>query len=201
VFLIGLTGGIASGKTTVANLLATHGAETIDADQVAREIVAVGSAGLSSVVEEFGEEVLSASGELDRKKLGAIIFSDPERRLELESILHPLIKSRTTQLIAESRKEVVVYAVPLLVEANVDHPFDLIVTVEAGVENQIERLVTSRGLTDEQARERIQAQASREDREARADAVIESSGTLEQLANQVDALWESIQLALASKKN
>jgi dephospho-CoA kinase len=200
VFLIGLTGGIASGKSTVANLLAALGADTIDADQVAREVVEVGSTGLSSVVAEFGEEILSATGELDREKLGAIIFSDPDRRLKLESILHPLIKTRTTQLIAESKKAVVVYAVPLLVEANVDYPFEMIVTVEAGVENQIERLVKSRGLTADQARERIQAQASRQEREARADAVIDSSGTHEQLAAQVGALWESIQLAVASKQ-
>lgn len=200
MFLIGLTGGIASGKSTVAKLLASHGAETIDADQVAREVVKAGSTGLSTVVEEFGEKVLSDNGELDREKLGAIIFADPDRRLKLESILHPLIKTRTTQLIAESKKMVVVYAVPLLVEANVDYQFDMIVTVEAGVDNQIARIVKSRGLTTDQAKDRIHAQASRQEREAIADAVIDSSGTHEQLGTQVDALWERIQLALPSKQ-
>jgi len=201
VFLIGLTGGIASGKSTVAKLLAAHGAETIDADAVAREVVEVGSTGLASVVEMFGEEILSAEGELDRKKLGAIIFGDEPKRLQLESILHPLIKTRTMQLISESEKAVVVYAVPLLVEANVDYPFEMIVTVEAGVENQIERLINSRGLTATQAKERIKAQASRQEREARADFVVDSSGTHEQLARQVDALWEKIESTLSGKRN
>ena len=199
MFLIGLTGGIASGKSTVAKLLAAHGAETIDADQVAREVVEVGSTGLSSVVKEFGTGILSDTGELDREKLGAIIFADPNRRLILESILHPLIKTRTTELIAESKKAVVVYAVPLLVEAKLDYPFQMVITVEAGIENQVERLVKSRGFTVDQAKERIAAQASRQQREARADFVIDSSGTHDQLAKQVDTLWGKIVSAMAGK--
>ena len=199
MFLIGLTGGIASGKSTVAKLLAAHGAETIDADQVAREVVEVGSTGLSSVVKEFGTGILSDTGELDREKLGAIIFADPNRRLILESILHPLIKTRTTELIAESKKAVVVYAVPLLVEAKLDYPFQMVITVEAGIENQVERLVKSRGFKVDQANERIVAQASRQQREARADFVIDSSGTHDQLAKQVDTLWGKIVSAMAGK--
>lgn len=199
MFLIGLTGGIASGKSTVAKLLAAHGAETIDADQVAREVVEVGSTGLSSVVKEFGTGILSDTGELNREKLGAIIFADPNRRLILESILHPLIKTRTTELIAESKKAVVVYAVPLLVEAKLDYPFQMVITVEAGIENQVERLVKSRGFTVDQAKERIAAQASRQQREARADFVIDSSGTHDQLAKQVDTLWGKIVSAMAGK--
>ena len=199
MFLIGLTGGIASGKSTVAKLLAAHGAETIDADQVAREVVEVGSTGLSSVVKEFGTGILSDTGELDREKLGAIIFADPNRRLILESILHPLIKTRTTELIAESKKAVVVYAVPLLVEAKLDYPFQMVITVEAGIENQVERLVKSRGFKVDQANERIAAQASRQQREARADFVIDSSGTHDQLAKQVDTLWGKIVSAMAGK--
>ena len=199
MFLIGLTGGIASGKSTVAKLLAAHGAETIDADQVAREAVEVGSTGLSSVVKEFGTGILSDTGELDREKLGAIIFADPNRRLILESILHPLIKTRTTELIAESKKAVVVYAVPLLVEAKLDYPFQMVITVEAGIENQVERLVKSRGFKVDQAKERIAAQASRQQREARADFVIDSSGTHDQLAKQVDTLWGKIVSAMAGK--
>lgn len=200
MFLIGLTGGIASGKSTVAKLLALHGADTIDADQVAREVVLVGSVGLQEVVKEFGQEILSDTGGLDREKLGAVVFANPHRRLRLESIMHPLIKSRTAELISQSDHAVVVYAVPLLVEAKVDYPFDFIVTVEAGVEAQVERLVRSRNLSSSQAMERVDAQASRHEREARADFVLDSSGTLEQLAEQVDALWLEIEVAAAGKR-
>lgn len=199
MFLIGLTGGIASGKSTVAKLLALHGADTIDADQVAREVVLVGSVGLQEVVKEFGQEILSDTGGLDREKLGAVVFANPHRRLRLESIMHPLIKSRTAELISQSDHAVVVYAVPLLVEAKVDYPFDFIVTVEAGVEAQVERLVRSRNLSSSQAMERVDAQAGRHEREVRADFVLDSSGTLEQLAEQVDALWLEIEVAAAGK--
>jgi dephospho-CoA kinase len=201
MFLIGLTGGIASGKSTVAKLLAKNGAYTIDADQVARDVVEVGSPGLAAVVEEFGSDVLSGGGQLDRERLGSIVFSDPEKRLKLESILHPLIKVRTMQLISESDSEIVVYAVPLLVEASVDYPFDFIVTVEAGEDNQLERLVRSRGLSLGEAKERIASQASREQRQSKADFVIDSSGTLEQLANQVDALWLKIEATASGDRS
>jgi dephospho-CoA kinase len=201
MFLIGLTGGIASGKSTVAKLLAKHGAETIDADQVARDVVEVGTVGLAAVVEEFGKGVLTSEGTLNRENLGSIIFSEPNMRLQLEAILHPLIKARTLELISKSQREIVVYAVPLLVEASVDYPFDFIVTVEAGQDNQLERLVRSRGLSLDQARERLASQATREQREARADFVIDSSGTLEQLATQVDTLWLEIESAAAGEKS
>lgn len=200
MFLIGLTGGIASGKSTVAKLLAAHGADTIDADQVARDVVELGTPGLEEVVQAFGVSVLTESGQLDRQKLAAVIFSDPEKRKVLEAILHPLIKARTTQLISESENSVVVYSVPLLVEAKVDYPFDFIVTVEAGEAIQIERLVRSRGLDQSQAQERLDAQASREQREAKANFVLDSSGTLEQLAEQVDSLWLKIQAAADGEK-
>jgi dephospho-CoA kinase len=201
MFLIGLTGGIASGKSTVAKLLAAHGAETIDADQVARDVVLPGTAGLDAVVAEFGEGVLTGDGELDRTTLGKIVFPDPQKRIKLEAILHPLIKIRTSELISESSREIVVYAVPLLVEANVDYPFDFIVTVEAGEDNQLERLVRSRGLSAEEAKERISSQATRQQREARADFVLDSSGTHEQLAKQVDTLWLEIESAAAGDRN
>jgi dephospho-CoA kinase len=201
MFLIGLTGGIASGKSTVAKLLAKHGAETIDADQVARDVVEVGTVGLAAVVEAFGKGVLTSEGTLNRENLGSIIFSEPNMRLQLEAILHPLIKARTLELISKSQREIVVYAVPLLVEASVDYPFDFIVTVEAGQDNQLERLVRSRGLSLDQARERLASQATREQREARADFVIDSSGTLEQLATQVDTLWLEIESAAAGEKS
>jgi dephospho-CoA kinase len=189
MYLVGLTGGIASGKSYVASVLAELGASTVDADQVAREVVVPGSPGLVEVVGAFGYEILLPSGDLDRAKLGNIVFTDPKKRLELESILHPLIRARTTQLIGEQVSEIVVYAVPLLVEASVDYPFDAIITVEAGVENQVSRLIASRSMPESEARKRIDAQTSRAEREARADFVIDSSGTKEQTKQQVELVW------------
>jgi dephospho-CoA kinase len=192
MYLVGLTGGIASGKSYVASLLTEFGASTIDADQVAREVVVPGSPGLAQVVGVFGHEILLSSGELDRAKLGAIVFAAPKKRLELEEILHPLIKARTTQLIGEQASEIVVYAVPLLVEANVDYPFDAIITVEAGVENQVSRLMQSRSMAESDARARIEAQTSASDRELRANFVIDSSGTKEQTKRQVELVWQKL---------
>jgi dephospho-CoA kinase len=189
MYLVGLTGGIASGKSYVASVLAQFGASTVDADQVARDVVVPGSPGLVQVVGAFGYEILLPSGDLDRAKLGNIVFTDPKKRLELESILHPLIRARTTQLICEQVSDIVVYAVPLLVEANVDYPFDAIITVEAGVENQVSRLMASRSMPESEARKRIDAQTSRAEREARADFVIDSSGTKEQTKQQVELVW------------
>jgi dephospho-CoA kinase len=192
MYLVGLTGGIASGKSYVASLLTEFGASTIDADQVAKEVVVPGSPGLAQVVGAFGYEILLSSGELDRSKLGAIVFADPKKRLELEEILHPLIKARTTQLIGEQASEIVVYAVPLLVEANVDYPFDAIITVEAGVENQVSRLMQSRSMAESDARARIEAQTSASDRESRANFVIDSSGTKDQTKRQVELVWQKL---------
>jgi dephospho-CoA kinase len=189
MYLVGLTGGIASGKSYVASVLAQFGASTVDADQVARDVVVPGSPGLVQVVGAFGYEILLPSGDLDRAKLGNIVFTDPKKRLELESILHPLIRARTTQLIGEQVSDIVVYAVPLLVEASVDYPFDAIITVEAGVENQVSRLMASRSMPESEAKKRIDAQTSRAEREARADFVIDSSGTKEQTKQQVELVW------------
>jgi dephospho-CoA kinase len=192
MYLVGLTGGIASGKSYVASLLGELGASTVDADQVAREVVVPGSTGLVQVVGAFGYEILLPSGELDRAKLGDIIFADAEKRIELEHILHPLIKARTTQLISEQPSDVVVYSVPLLVEANVDYPFDAIITVEAGVENQVSRLMNSRQMSESDARARIGAQTSSADRVARANFVIDSSGTKDQTKDQVVEVWKQV---------
>jgi dephospho-CoA kinase len=200
MYLVGLTGGIASGKSHVASLLGELGASTVDADQVAREVVVAGSTGLAQVVEVFGFEILLPSGELDRAKLGEIVFADAEKRIELEKILHPLIKARTTQLISEQSSDIVVYAVPLLVEANVDYPFDAIVTVEAGVENQVSRLINSRQMSESDARARIGAQTSSADRVARANFVIDSSGTKEQTKAQVIDVWKQL-LQVAKAKS
>lgn len=199
MYLVGLTGGIASGKSYVANLLEELGASTIDADQVARDVVIPGSSGLVQVVAAFGYDILLPSGELDREKLGSIVFADPDRRLELESILHPLIKARTKKLIGEQVSNIVVYAVPLLVEANVDYPFDAIITVEAGVENQVSRLIKSRSMPESDARARIMAQTSSAEREARADFVIDSSGTKEQTKDQVELVWQKLETNAKAK--
>jgi dephospho-CoA kinase len=201
MYLVGLTGGIASGKSYVASLLEELGASTIDADQVARDVVIPGSSGLVQVVAAFGYEILHPGGELDRAKLGNIVFSDSAKRLELESILHPLIKARTTQLISEQVSDLVVYAVPLLVEANVDYPFDAIITVEAGVENQVSRLIQSRAMPEAEARARILAQTSSSKREARADFVIDSSGTKDQTQKQVEKVWSQLQDMAKAKAN
>jgi dephospho-CoA kinase len=199
MYLVGLTGGIASGKSYVASLLGELGASTVDADQVAREVVVPGSTGLVQVVGAFGFEILLLSGELDRAKLGEIVFADPEKRIELENILHPLIKARTTQLISEQPSEIVVYAVPLLVEANVDYPFDTIITVEAGVENQVSRLMTSRQMSESDARARIEAQTTSPERVARANFVIDSSGPKEQTKLQVVEVWKQLLEAAKAK--
>lgn len=193
MFLIGLTGGIASGKSTVARLLQAKGARVIDADVVAREVVEPGTEGLRKVTETFGSGVLNPDGTLSREALAKVAFSDNNKRLQLEALLHPLIKQRTLELIDSAVEDVVVYAVPLLVEANVDYPFDLVVTVEAGVENQIQRMVSGRSLSEADARSRIAAQTSSQERVARADVVIDSSGPIEQLSPQVDELWKAVQ--------
>lgn len=199
MYLVGLTGGIASGKSYVASLLEGHGASTVDADQVAREVVVPGSVGLERIVEFFGQDVLQESGSLDRQKLASIIFDDSTKREYLEAILHPLIKIRTTELLAQQSKPIVVYSVPLLVEADVDYPFDFVVTVEAGKDNQIARLMSSRGLTPDEAAKRVSTQASSDERKARSQHVIDSSGTKEQTAVQVSKLWDEI-VELAYKK-
>jgi dephospho-CoA kinase len=198
MYLVGLTGGIASGKSHVAGIFEQFGASVIDADTVAREVVLPGTSGLVQVVGAFGYDILLPNGELDRKRLGEIVFADPAKRLELEGILHPLIKQRTSKLIAEQVSEIVVYAVPLLVEANLDYPFDTVITVEAGVENQVSRLISTRSMTESEARQRISAQATTQERAARADFVIDSSGTKEQTRHQVDVIWK--QLVLSSKE-
>jgi len=199
MYLVGLTGGIASGKSFVASLLAELGASTIDADDVAREVVSPGSPGLSAVVSAFGNHVLLPSGELDRNKLGDIVFSDTKSRLQLEALLHPLIKVRTTQLISSQSSEIVVYSVPLLVEANVDYPFDSVITVEAGEEHQVERLVRSRSLTEDEARKRVSTQTTAANRVARADYVVDSSGSKDDTKRQVDTIWKELVKASRDK--
>ena len=199
MFLVGLTGGIASGKSTVATLLADYDVEIIDADEIAREVVIPGSDGLNQVIREFGPQILEKDGTLSRAELAGIVFSDPVKRAVLERILHPLIKECTLGRISQSDSAVVVYVVPLLVEAKVDYPFDLVVTIEAGSETQIRRLVEIRSMTTEDAAARISAQASEAERVARADVRIDGSLSLKDLEIAVSKLWSQIHL-LAEKK-
>jgi dephospho-CoA kinase len=199
MFLVGLTGGIASGKSTVAAMLSKYDNEIIDADEIAREVVMPGSEGLKQVVREFGPQVLEKDGTLSRSELASLVFKDPAKRSTLEGILHPLIKARTLERISVSDKEVVVYVVPLLVEAKVDYPFDLVVTIEAGRENQIKRLIENRRMSTEGATARIAAQASEAERVARADVRIDGSLNLANLDIAVSKLWDQIQ-AFAEKK-
>lgn len=191
--LIGLTGGIGSGKSAVADLLAGHGARVFDADKVAREVVARGSAGLRAVVDEFGSEVLGKDGELDRARLADNVFADPEARRRLNAIVHPLVAARIEAMIAEERLGgVVVYDVPLLVEASVQdrHDFGLILVVETPEHLRIERLVRDRGMTEEQVRARISSQATDEERRAVADVVLVNDGSHGDLSAAVDRLWQ-----------
>lgn len=192
MFLIGLTGGIASGKSTVSRLLAEHGADVIDADLVAREVIEPGTTGFNSVVAKFGSGIVEDNGRISRESLAQIVFADSRMRLELEGILHPLIRARTLELMQNSTSDVVVYAVPLLVEAKVDYPFDLVVTVESGIENQIERLISDRGYSRQQAEARVEAQASSDERRARADIALENTGSIEELISQVSNLWRRV---------
>ena len=199
MYLIGLTGGIASGKTVVARRLEELGATRVDADQLARDVVAGGTPGLAAITERFGVGVIAADGTLDRAALGAVIFRDPDARLALNAITHPAIRELSSRLFAEVADRdpdaVVVYDVPLLAEALRDpgyHRFDLVVVVDASTETRVGRLVQLRGLNREEALHRLNSQATDTERLAIADVVIDSNGTLEETIEQVDALWAGL---------
>jgi dephospho-CoA kinase len=185
---IGLTGGIASGKSTVAAVLADLGAVIIDADVLSREVVAKGTPGLRSVVAEFGEDLLGPDGELDRPAMGRLVFGDERARRRLEKIVHPLVFERIVELEEQAQQDddaVVVHDIPLLVESGRADTFDAVLVVDAPPELQVERMTTDRGWTTEDAESRIRAQASREDRLAIATHVIENTGTREDLRRRV----------------
>ncbi|MFE5671758.1 dephospho-CoA kinase [Agromyces sp. NPDC056523] len=204
MYLIGLTGGIASGKSTVARRLVEHGAIHLDADQLARRVVEPGTACLDAIVREFGEGVLSHDGMLDRQKLGEIVFRDEGARARLNAIVHPAVRELSGRLIAKAEQEdpdaVVVYDVPLLVEAQVDHPFDLIVVTSAPKRTQVERLVKERGLDPIQAEARVDAQVSDADRRAVADVVVDTGGSLAHTMSQADDLWVRIDRERRTKR-
>ena len=198
MYLIGLTGGIASGKTAVAKRLAEHGAIHIDADQLAREVVEPGTPGLAAIVERFGEGVLLADGSLNRPALGAIIFADDQARLDLNAITHPAVGRLGKQLMADAaaRDEhaVVVYDVPLLIEASKQpdyYKFDLVVVVEAAADARVDRMVKLRGMTEDEARRRVASQSTDEERREIADVIIDGNGTLDDTLRQADELWAS----------
>ena len=194
MYLIGLTGGIASGKSTIAKRLAGHGAVHIDADKLARDVVEPGTAGLAQIRTTFGDDVLTADGTLDRAALGARVFGHPEELAKLNAIVHPAVRALSHTLIsaaeAADSDAVVVYDVPLLVEAAVDHQFDLIAVAHADPATRLARLVRLRGMSEADAARRLGSQASDADRLAVADVVIDTAGTLEHTLEQADALWE-----------
>ena len=190
---VGLTGGIAAGKSEVSRRLAALGAVLIDADAVAREVVEPGTPGLARVVDAFGPGILRPDGSLDRPRLGQIVFDDAGLRGKLNAILHPLISERMGELERASPPDaVVVHDVPLLAENNLAGQYDLVVVVDAAPEVQADRLTRLRGMDPGQARARLAAQASREARLAVADLVVDNSGPLDELDRQVTALWEEL---------
>lgn len=190
---VGLTGGIGAGKSEVSRLLASYGAVIVDSDRIAREVVEPGTPGLAAVVAEFGTEMLRADGTLDRPRLGALVFSDPDRLAALNVIVHPLVRERSAALEAAAGQDaVVVHDVPLLTENGLAPLYDVVVVVDARPETQLERLVGQRGMTEDEARARMAAQATREERRAVADVVIDNDGPLEDLEDRVRQLWEDL---------
>ena len=191
---VGLTGGIASGKSAVADALAAHGAILIDSDVLAREIVEPGTPGLAAIVERFGVGVLAADGTFDRAELGQIIFGDDAARADLNAIIHPAVRARRAEIFETAPDGAVVVAViPLLVETGIADQFDQVVVVDLPEELQLERLMGRNGYDRDEALARVRAQASRAERLAVADHVIDNSGTPAQTRAQVDRLWRQWQ--------
>jgi dephospho-CoA kinase len=195
VLTVGLTGGIGSGKSEVARRLADKGATIVDADQVAREVVEPGTPGLRQVVEEFGSGVLRPDGTLDRPALGAVVFADPQKLQALNAIVHPLVGARTAELIEQAQTsgaQICVHDVPLLVESGLAAAYEVLVVVAADPGTQLSRLTGIRGMTEPEARQRIAAQAPLADKVAVATHVIHNDGSLQELVEQVDRLWENL---------
>ena len=190
---VGLTGGIGSGKSTVSGLLASLGAVVVDADLLAREVVAPGSDGLAEVAEAFGADLVREDGSLDREALGARVFPDPAAVQQLNAVLHPRIGALTVERFAEAEASgapVLVHDVPLLVESGLQRGYDEVVVVDVPPEVQLDRLVRLRGMSEDDARARIARQATREQRLAAATVVLTNAGTRDELEEQVRALWQ-----------
>lgn len=191
--LIALTGGIASGKSTIARRLREHGAVIIDADQIVRDVQAPGSPVLSEIAEAFGSDMIDSSGALDRAALGSLAFGNPDALAKLNAIVHPAVQAESQRRFeAAVPGAVVVYDVPLLVEARVDDPWDMIIVAHAPVAERLRRLVELRGMEPDAAQHRIDAQVSDEERLAVADVVIDTSGTMEHTLAQTDAVWAKV---------
>ncbi|WP_030840865.1 dephospho-CoA kinase [Streptomyces hygroscopicus] len=198
---LGLTGGIGAGKSEVSRILTSYGAVLIDSDRIAREVVEPGTPGLAAVVTEFGAEVLTADGRLDRPRLGGIVFNDPERLSALNAIIHPLVRDRSAELQAAAAPDaVVVHDVPLLAENRLAPLYDLVMVVDATPETQLDRLIRLRGMTEDEARARMAAQATRADRLAVADIVIDNNGPIETLEPQVRKVWADLVKRAADAK-
>ncbi len=196
MLLVGVTGGIASGKSVVAARFAEHGAVVVDADAIAREVVEPGTPALARIAEEFGSALIGDDGSLDRQALGAIVFADPAKLAILNGITHPAVLELSQRRFAEAAAAdpdaVVVYDVPLLSEARSKAEFDVVVVVSAPEEIRIERMVSRRGMSREEAERRIRSQVSDEDRRALADYIIESGGTLDETLAQADDVWAEL---------
>lgn len=190
---VGLTGGIGSGKSEVAKRLGAHGAIVIDADKIAREVVEPGTPGLERVVAEFGPEVLHEDGSLNRERLGSIVFADKQRLAALNGIVHPLVGARVAELQeAAPADAIVVYDVPLLTENNLASMYDVVIVVDASDEIRLHRLTRLRGMSEADAKARIAAQATREERLKIADIVIVNEGTLDDLHTRADEVWREL---------
>jgi dephospho-CoA kinase len=194
VILVGLTGGIGSGKSTVARLLEMRGAAVIDADQLAREAVAQGTPGFARVVDAFGRDIVTAAGDLDRPALAARIFSDPSQKATLEAIVHPEVARRFSERVEAMRAtdRIVVYVTPLLVELGLAPAFDLVVVVTASPHLRVSRVASDRGLSPDEVRSRLAVQATDEQRAEVADVLIDNDGSLAELEPQVDRLWTDL---------
>ena len=194
MLLVGLTGGIGSGKSTVARMLEERGAVVFDADLLAREAVEPGTPGHTAVIERFGADVLAPGGELDREALASIVFADPSARRDLEQIVHPEVR----RLFADGSEayrdtdRIVVFSAPLLVESGMHTAFEILVVISATVATQIERLMRQRGMSEAAIRARIDAQAPLEDKAAVADFLVDNGGTLAELESQVERLWHDL---------
>jgi dephospho-CoA kinase len=193
VLRVGLTGGIAAGKTVVSDALRAHGAVVIDADVLAREVVEPGTPGLAAVVDRFGRSVLTPAGRLDRAALGQIVFADLQARRDLEAIIHPAVRARAAAIEAAAGPDaVVVHVIPLLVETGQHDQFDVLVVVDVAPDVQLARLRQRTGLDADAAAARISAQTGRQERLALADVVLDNNAAPDDLTEQVDALWRDL---------
>ena len=200
---VGLTGGIGSGKSAVSALFVERGAVLVDADLNARAVVAKGTPGLAAVVAEFGPDILTAEGDLDRPKLGSIVFADPDKLARLNAIVHPLVGEESARQIAAAEASgapVLLHDVPLLVENNLQGMYDAVVVVAASPATQLDRLTRLRGMTEADARARIAAQAPLQDKLAAATYVIENDGPLDALPVQVDRVWRALLTAAEGRE-